>query len=224
MRGRKRHRQRRCFDNFSRHILKFDERACRDENQIREGLLELKEKRIQMGFLLDWLHFPTLEWYRSASRPSVHPRPIGFRPPFSLSLSSLWKAFKGIFITGRLEVNVRLENSSQLCVPIRLLLVAKTWPSILRGIAPTLCGHPAFQIERAKPSRLGDPEEREGGDIYYGKSFQFITSKKRKEDGGSLAEDTLHTFGWGLKGPSSAEYAAPPHRARQPCACIHIEW
>ena len=87
MRGRKRHRQRRCFDNFSRHILKFDEGACRDENQIREGLLELREKRIQMGFLLDWLHFPTLEWYRSAGSLCPPTAADRFQTPF-LSLHS----------------------------------------------------------------------------------------------------------------------------------------
>ena len=76
-----------------------------------------------------------------------------------------------------------------------------------------LVGHRAFQIERAKPSRRGDPEERgggggRGGDIYYGKSFQFITSEKRKERRlslpPSLVEDTLHTFGWCLKGPGGS--------------------
>ena len=46
--------------------------------------------------------------------------------------------------------------------------------------------------------------------------------KKREKKGAlslTLVEDTLHTFGWGLKGPSSSsEYAS----RRPPRACMHI--
>ena len=67
----------------------FQAQSLRGTNQnwIQKGLLEPGEKCIQMGFLLDWLHFPTLEWYRSAGSLCPPTAADRFQTPF-LSLHS----------------------------------------------------------------------------------------------------------------------------------------
>ena len=49
-----------------------------------------------------------------------------------------------------------------------------------------LVGHLAFQIERAEPSRLGDPEEGEGGEETYIMEKAFNSSLQKREKRGSL--------------------------------------
>ena len=119
---------------------------CTNQNWIQKGLLEPGEKCIQMGFLLDWLHFPTL-LSNGIDQPavSVHPRPpIGFRPPFSLSLFTL-ESFQGYLYYTVLGVRYDFVASYFITRMSPWLLVdSKTRIMRLRGFSRCLVGHRAF--------------------------------------------------------------------------------
>ena len=135
-----------------------------------------------------FIRLVTLSYSRmvSISQPSVHPpRPIGFRPPFSLSLHS------GKLSRVSLLQGVEVNCDSKIVQFISF--VRRSWHGLLKHgpqdneKSRILCVGTRHSKSRGQSHLLlGDPEEREGGDqggdIYYGKSFQFITSEKRKEE------------------------------------------
>ena len=137
-----------------------------------------------MGFLLDWLHFPTLEWYRSASRLSTL---LDRSVSDLLSLSLHSGKLSRVSLLQGVEVNCDSK------IVQFISFVRRSWHGLLKHgpqdkeKSRILCVGTRHSKSRGQSHLLlGDPEEREGGDqggdIYYGKSFQFITSEKRKEE------------------------------------------
>ena len=173
-----------------------------------------------MGFLLDWLHSPTLEWYRSAGTMStLLDRSVSYLP-FSLFFFTL-ESFQGYLHYRCLRLAVNRESrivlfttrSSLKCtsmVPRSNDKSCQFWLATMHSKSRGQ-SHLVWEIQKK--------EKEERRHILWKKlSIHHFRKEKRR---GSLPlalrwRILYIRFGWGLKGPS--EYAAPH------TACIHIEW
>ena len=131
-----------------------------------------------MGFLLDWLHFPTLEWYRSAGSLCPPTAADRFQTPF-LSLHS------GKLSRVSLLQGVEVNCDSKIVQFISF--VRRSWHGLLKHgpqdneKSRILCVGTRHSKSRGQSHLLlGDPEEREGGTSSPNNFMIFIQTPKHQ--------------------------------------------